>query len=315
MKHLSITGLFLILLASGTTGGMLLDEANEVYNSGDVEKSIGLYKKAALAGENPTLCYFNMANGYFQLDSLPQSIVYYKACLGYAPDFFRGHLNLGIAYFTLDDIGACIASIRRALSLEPGDIKALLILAASYRQAGAYPEAIATFEQIVSLAPEKEKPYIALAEMYRELGDDHEAIKWLLRYPQGTQNDAYVNILLADIYEQQQDLSRALFYLKLSYEQDDSNKWVFYRIVALHKKNGNDLVALEQGLLGLEKRPTFAELALLTGNISFQLGKYDQAERLYLQARNNGSAGAVVGLDNLRIVRKQQRALIESAGL
>jgi hypothetical protein len=54
--------------------------------------------------------------------------------------------------------------------------------------------------------------------------------------------------------------------------------------------------------------PSFAELALLGGNLAFELERLDEAQRLYTLARNNGSAGAVVGLENIRIVRMNQMA-------
>jgi tetratricopeptide (TPR) repeat protein len=303
LQRLSASTLLLLLATVTIQGGELLDRANETYNSGNTYEAIELYRKAALAGENPALCYFNMANAWFQLDSLPQSIVYYKACIGAAPAFFRGHLNLAVAYYTLEDLGACIASARRALDLEPSNQKGLMILAASYRKAGSYPEAIATFEQLVASYPENDEPYIALAELYRELEDMEQTIEWLQRYPIDGQNRAYAFVMLGDILEAREEYERALYYLRQAWGLDSSNKWLFYRIVMLHQKMGNNLIALEQVQRALETMPEFAELALLGGNIAFEAGKISEAERLYAQARDHGSAGAVIGLENIRILR------------
>jgi len=308
-KFIRSIGILVFVLSSALFAGQLLDEANKTYNEGDVEGAIPLYRKAALNGENPALCYFNMANAYVTIDSIPQSIVYYKACLSYAPDFFRGHLNLAIAYYQLQDIGACIAQVRRALDINPTHNKALMILAASYRQAGALPEAVATFEQMIALDPQKPEPYVALAELYRELDDKTESMKWLLKYPQGNEQDYYVAVMLAEIYEEKREFARASYYLNLAYEIDNSNKWILYRMVTLHQKSGNDLVALEEAKKGVELLPDFAELALLAGNLSFGLERYNEAEKYYLIARRNGSAGAVVGLDNIRIIRNQELAV------
>lgn len=293
--------LLLVYWLFGADG--LLDSANSLYNTDRTAEAIAMYRKAALEGENPALCYFNMANAYFRMDSVPQSIVYYKACINVAPRFFRGYLNLAIAYHALDEMGACIAAAYRALSLEPDDKKTLMVLAASYRKAGAYPEAVATFEQIVQRYPENEEAYVALAEMYRELKDPDEAAEWLLRYPQEGKNEGYVNTLLADIYQSRGEPERALFHLEKAFEQDPGNRWVFYRKVMLLSRMGNSLVALEEARRGIELMPKFAELALLGGNLAFEIGEYGQAERLYTIARDNGSPGAVVGLENVRVVR------------
>ncbi|MBD3420172.1 MAG: tetratricopeptide repeat protein [Chitinivibrionales bacterium] len=296
-------------IAFGTypvAAGALLDSANNAYQSGQTGQAIELYRQAALAGENPALCYFNMANAYFQSDSLPQSIVYYKSSLIYAPDFFRGYLNLAIAYYTLEDMGATIAQIRRALELKPGHEKATLILAASYRKAGARPQAIAAFERLLEINSENEEAYLQLAEMYRELADDQAASDWLLQYPEKGQNKQYVYALLADIYEKKGDLSRTLFYLKESFELDKSNKWTFFRMVNVLIEMGNDLVALEEAGRGLELFPDFAELALVAANVAFEHEKWNEAERFYLVAQDNGSANAVIGLENIRIIRLKQ---------
>jgi tetratricopeptide (TPR) repeat protein len=106
----------------------LVQQANNLYENGKLTEAIGLYKKASLSGENPAICYFNLGNAYFQLDSIPQSIVYYQATVSLAPDFFRGHLNLAISYYNLDDLGRSIASVKRALEIEPENEKALLLL-------------------------------------------------------------------------------------------------------------------------------------------------------------------------------------------
>src|SRR5690606_23488972 len=135
-------------------------------------------------------------------------IVYYKAAIGYAPDFFRSHLNLAIAYYSLENVGKCIASAIRALQLNPMNEKALMVLAASYRKIGASAEAIATFEKIVLISETKEESYIALAEMYLELDDMNKALKWLRQYPENGKNQIYVLQQLADIYEKQSDYSK-----------------------------------------------------------------------------------------------------------
>lgn len=307
-------GAFVLLIGTVSVSADVLEDANAAYKDGKLKEAIGLYKQAALQGKNPAVCYFNMGNAFFQMDSLPQSIVYYNACLGYAPDFFRGHLNLAITYYTLNDIGSCIAAVRRAIEIEPTEIKPHLLLAAAYRQAGALPEAVAAFEQLVQLDPEAGESYIALAEMYRDLDDYHESIRWLTKYPESGKNKSYVYLLLADLYEHQSDTSRALYYLRSSFDLDKTNKWVFFRMVRTMEAMGNDLVALQEAQRGLEIFPRFAELALTAGNIAFENALYNDAERLYLVARDNGSPGGVVGLENIRLMRQAQ-AEAEASGV
>jgi len=302
---LFVLGFIWLITSAGTTqAGLLLERANQLYKAGEISKAINAYRQAAIGGENPALCYFNMANAYFTMDSLPESILYYRLCTGYAPDFFRAHLNLAVTYYTLQDYGAAIASLRRALSIDPQHLKAQLILATSYRELQSYPEAIATFEQIAEQDEQNHEAILALAEMYRELGDEQEAISWLQRYPQTAPNGAYASIVLADIYENRGELEQAFYFLQKSYAEDSSNRWVFYRMVLLQKQMGNPLVALELAQQGLEVLREFTDLLLVAGNLAFDAGKLEQARHYYQRARQQGSASAVVGLENIRLIQK-----------
>jgi tetratricopeptide (TPR) repeat protein len=300
--------LFLIFAVVYCVNASLLDDANDLYSKGKIRDAAAVYKSAIRRGENPTLCYFNLANAFYQLDSLAQAIVYYKASIGSAPEFFRGYLNLSITYYALNDLGECISAAQRAVALEPKNQKALFVLAAAYRKAGGLPEAITAFEQIALLFPDMEEPYIALGEMYRELDDPKEAIRWLMQYPQTGKNLAYVRLALADIYESENDMDRAIYCLQKSFEKDPAKQWTYYRIAELNERSGNALVALETAKDGVDLFPKFSEIALLAGTIAFKLEKYEEAEKYFFIAQKNGNAGGVVGIDNIRMMRREKQA-------
>lgn len=66
-----------------------LRRANTLYNQGKYKEAIAAYKKAVARGENPTLCYFNLANTYYQTNQLSQAIVYYRASIPVQPGRVR----------------------------------------------------------------------------------------------------------------------------------------------------------------------------------------------------------------------------------
>jgi len=298
--RLILIGIFFFVLAHDRTHASLLDDANKLYGGGKIAAALPLYKKAAVSGENPTLCYFNLANAYYRLDSIAQAIVFYKASLVGAPEFFRGRLNLAIAYYALDELGECIACATQALDLEPGSQKALLTLAAAYRKAGAYPEAITAFERLALLAPESEEPPLALGQMYRDLDDPKESLRWFEAYPQNGKSAAAVLLCLADIYESENDRSRARYYCEKAFQKDTTKQWIYYRMVTIDEKTGNTLVAFEESKQGVDRFPRFAEIALLAGAIAFKLERFEDARYYYRIAGENGSAGALIGLENVR---------------
>ena len=288
----------MFLFASGWAS--FLDEANSCYSKGKIPEAVTLYKKAIRSGENPTLCYFNLANAYYRMDSVAQAVVYYKASLTDAPEFFKGRLNLAVACYALDEIAECITYATQALMLDPDNRKALLTIAAAYRKARAYPEAIVAFERLSRRFPEMEEPIAALGEMYRELDDPNEAVRWFEQYPQTGKNYPEALLFLAEISETNNDLVRARYYLRKSFEKDTTKQWTYYRLVILDEKAGNVLCALEEAEEGVERFPRFSEIALLAGTIAFKLEKFDKARRYFKIASDNGSAHGVIGLSNVR---------------
>jgi tetratricopeptide (TPR) repeat protein len=299
-------GLILCLFIAAAQAGPTLDSANALYTKGKLLESTKMYKKALVAGENPVLCYFNCANAYFQLDSLSRALTFYRHCINSAPDFIKARLNLAIIYYMLGDLGRCIAASLQTLRMDPENQKMRLVLAAAYQKSGAIPEAAAQYELIAGKYPEVTETYLALGEIYRNLNDYETAIKWLSEYPHTGQNYPYVLLLIADIYDQADDLPRSLFYLHKSFDLDKENKSTFYRIVQTQKRMGNDFVALETALEGMRTFPKYADLAIEAGNIAFNRGKLAEAEFCYSKAYALGSPSAVVGLENVKIVRAQK---------
>ena len=296
-----------LLSLPGVASAQWLKKANARYLKGEYEKAIPLYKKAVAKGENPTLCYFNMGNTYFQLSKLPMAIVYYRASVDQAPDFFPSHLNLAVSYYMLNDMGKCIATLRRALELKPNHLKASMMLAASYRRSGALPRAATLFQRIYEKYPEQHKVCLSLGEIYRELDDPAEAVKWLLRYPGRGKHRVHVLQMLAEIYEGMGDTNKAIYYLRQVYASDNKKRWSLYQLVLLLRRTGHGLVALAEAEKGLELHRDFVQLALFAGNQAFKEKLYLRAERHYTLARKLGSPGAVIGLENIRTIRENAR--------
>jgi tetratricopeptide (TPR) repeat protein len=135
------------------------------------------------------------------------------------------------------------------------------------------------------------------------LQDYDEAKKWLVRYPESGKNETYVFQFLSEIYEQQQNFNKALFYAERILNKDSNDRKAYYRICSLHEKMGNNLVALERAEEGIRQITNFGELALFAGNLAFRLEKFGDAERYYSVARDNGLSAGIIGLENIRTLR------------
>ncbi len=308
VRVLATAGVVAVGAAGVGRAGPSLEKANRLYESGDVVSAVRAYREALSRGENPALCSFNLGNAYFRLDSMAQSIVYYRTCTVHAPDFFRGHYNLGIAYARLGNFGECIASIRRALELEPEHRNARAALAAAYRNVGALPEAAVCYERLAARFPEGYEHMLALGEIYRRLDDPHEALQWFSRYPEDGPRWGYARQAMAGIARERGRLEQAAYFLKQALAHEPGNRWLLYRIVDVYREAGKPLLAMEEASRGIARFPEFAELALLAGNIAFEREEYERAAYFYGRARDLGSAGGVVGLENVRLIRREHAA-------
>jgi tetratricopeptide (TPR) repeat protein len=302
-----ITVLTILLFMASGVSASILDDANSLYAKGGARESIPLYKQALRSGENQAICYFNIANAYYQQDSIAQAIVYYMATIGEAPFFFKAHLNIAAAYYAVNETGECIAEATEALRIEPDNRKGMLILAAAYKKAGAYPEAICEFERLCEITEDKSEIIREIGILYRDIGDMHGAIKWLEQYPASGRNISGVLLDMAGIYESEEDNKQALYYMKKSFEKDTTQKWTYYRMLMLYLKTGADLLAFDKAKEGLVRFPYFAEMSLLTGNIAYRLENYADAYNYYQKAYKNGSAQALTGMQNVRNILKSRK--------
>lgn len=306
MKKNVLLAALVVLAAHALGSAGILDSANARYNQADMAGALKLYKQALQSNENRTLVYFNLGNVYYQLDSVPQAIVCYRSCLASAPDFFRGYMNLAIMYFAMEDEPGVIATLQRALRLEPTNSDALMLLATAYRNAGSLSDAAVYFERVTIENPRAADALLMLGEVYWELGDGERALNWLVNYPQDGDKIGRAQLLMADIAQAQDNGEQALFYLQRAASHLPQNRWIVYRMVQMLIAQQKPLVALQEVMQGMAQFPDFTELALLGGALALSEYRLDSAEMLYASALRQGSPEAVVGLENIRIVRLQK---------
>lgn len=277
-----------------------LSEAQSYYKKGDYHKALDLYKKNRFSAPNPALVYFNMANCWYQMDSLANAVVCYEMSLEEAPAFFKAWLNLGILKYNLNDFPGVIAALERARSIEPENIQLLLVLASAYRRLDDISNVIPLLEQAVTIEPGMEKGYFMLYEANYSLGNLDDAARWLKACPDSaSERTREKYTFLAELFEEMGQLNEALSWwrrVKNSYRQD---RWANYRYVSLLARQGTVLLALAEADKCLDEFSDFGELALLAGSIAVEQGMLQRASRYFMKAWNIGYSEGLVGLQNI----------------
>lgn len=278
----------------------MLFNANHEYRNGNYHKALSYYKESISTAPNPALVFFNIANCWYQLDSLPQAAVYYELSITEAPDFFRAYLNLGIIKYSLCDYPGTIAVLEHARQLEPTNTQLLLILSSAYQKLQCTSKAVPLLEEAVSIDPNLEKCYFLLYEANYELGDQDAAENWLYKCPDSIlQHTKEKYSLLSQITMDKGLPDKALSFLRKAIDADNNEHFLIYKYVSLLHKQEASLLAMEEIDNTLIKIPDFAELALLGGSIAMKLGYFDRAEKYFFYAYNNSLPDGLVGLQNL----------------
>jgi tetratricopeptide (TPR) repeat protein len=171
---------------------------------------------------------------------------------------------------------------------------------------GGFRRGFPLLEQVLETDSTQSDVYFLLYDINRELGDTHEARRWLERYPDGGARAADKYQLLGELAETNEESDRAALYYRQLIDIAPGRRWGHYRLVESLFHRGNPLSAVQQAQQSLQRFPAFAELALMAGNRAFEERMLRKAEHFYAAAYRSGSAGGVVGLQNLKRVYEEQ---------
>jgi tetratricopeptide (TPR) repeat protein len=298
---LILVHLFLLLATADT-----LSDAQVHYKNGDYHAALQLYEQCVFDAPNPALVYFNMANCWYQLDSLANAAVCYEMALAEAPGFFRAWLNLGILKYNYSDYPGVIAALERARLLEPGNTQLLLILASAYRQLESLSHTIPLLEHAVDVEPGLENAYFMLYEANYRLGNLNQAGQWLKMSPDSASGRNKEKLtLLAELAEEQGKLNTALARWRKLMVAFPEDRWASYKYVSLLARQETVLLALEEAEGALAKHNGFGELALLAGSIATDAGLLDRARKYFSKAWKCGFSDGLIGLQNLIALYEQ----------
>ena len=299
-----------------TVAANSLSDAQAHYEKGDYHSAINLYRQNVFSAPNPALVYFNMANCWYQLDSLANAAVYYEMSLAEAPEFFRAWLNLGILKYNLNDYPGVVAALERARPLQPDNTQLLLILASAYRRLENLSHAIPLLEYAVSIEPGLDKGYFMLYEANYRLGNLCAAAQWLRMCPDSaSERTREKHTLLAELAEEQGKFNEALSWWRKVIDAFPEERWASYKYVSLLAKQETVLLALEEADDALAKYPDFGEMALLAGSIATDAGLLDRASRHFMRAWELGISDGLVGLQNLIALYSEMQDNVSAAQL
>ncbi|MCS7165960.1 MAG: diguanylate cyclase [Candidatus Calescibacterium sp.] len=234
------------------------------------------YEKSKSAGEYNMLlgyCYFNngnfneaeviliesinhnpenyislylLGNLYFVKGDNKKAIEYLERSIKVKPTFIIARRVLAQLYIDLKEYSQGIRHYQEIVNFVPRSGYYLYQLYLAYYRAGKYKEALEILNKLIELQPQVFINYSRLTDIYIKLGDykkAEEVCQKLLEYPDNSiKSEGYYH--LANIYYNQNKLSKAKEYINKSYEikPDPSKELLKYKIDTSIKEQTKNLI-------------------------------------------------------------------------
>jgi stage II sporulation protein D len=250
--------LVLMFFLSFSLANLAAQDVPAVYNNGEFNNTIRLYKKLAESKKEP-----------------------------------KAYLNLAVILKDLGYHRQAIKVLRRSISKFGDDLKALSLLARLYYLSSRPDEAIAILNRIAAVKPRDPDTLLALALCYQDKGDDTEAQKYLEKIIALDKDNLLAHLSLADLYLRHDKLPEsAEEYKKVSLlDASIQSIYKYWGLVLLKTGNLKEAFKVFEKISFMQPDNRFAkakveEIRLLLGREFFQKERQkrikDKAEKMVL---------------------------------
>lgn len=121
---------------------------------GDVEQSLGLFRKAVELNPNYAYAHFNLGTACAAMQQTEEAIRHFEQALRIWPDYAEAENGWGLALLNSGDVGKAIQHFRASLKYAPRYVDAHFNLAIALARNQAHDEAIKHFEFVLANKPD-----------------------------------------------------------------------------------------------------------------------------------------------------------------
>ncbi len=157
----------------------LLQKAIEQAQSGGIIEAMRLFSQVLeIVPGNPVVLY-NQGLAQQRAGMIEESVISYKAAIGFQPQFSEAWINLSQALMQLDRDVEALEAAETALKFEPSQSSAWLAKGNALRRLHKLDKATEAFQSGLQLTPADRQLKLSLANATRDLGQLNEAIQLL----------------------------------------------------------------------------------------------------------------------------------------
>ena len=196
--------------------------------SGDAENALRLYVRTLELNPNHTDVLMRSAQIYRGQNDPQTALTMLTKLIAIEPTNVDAHYLSGILYVELGRSEEALDAFLATIRLNENRLDAHYQIVALYEQQGDIDNIIKWYETIIRLDSTKADPFLRLGALYLRRGDKDNVIRV---YEPGLElepNHPYAQYSLAIIFEERQDIQKAIKHLELANRYDDGNfDWHF----------------------------------------------------------------------------------------
>lgn len=147
----------------------------------DSEKALPFLQKAVEIEPTNSTAIRNLAQTYYDLGKMPESITTYEQAIGITADNKTKadlHFNLGILYNQAGDFDQAEAHFESALDLNPEDVEAIIGMAQTFESNEKWRKAEKFYQELINLQPDVAAHYRGMARVLLQQGKQDEAQRY-----------------------------------------------------------------------------------------------------------------------------------------
>lgn len=218
-------------------------------------RAIQYYLKASRDGYQLGVVYGNVADEYYHMGRLEESLRYYKKALAHNPDEERSLQNLAATYDELDQNQQAVLFFQQFVKQHPYNKVGWFCLGQAHLNLSQGLEAIDSFQFALTIDDRYFDAYVLTAESYQLLGRPAEAISTLRESLDYASDPANVLFSIATIYQSQQNYQTASIYLRQATQQDPyfSEAWLHLAQCYQVLGDNDEAETLYQRALGMNR--------------------------------------------------------------
>ena len=261
-------GLFLVILSQGEIRD-IYNNAMDLFNQGDYEAAERELKKALAQTPDSSYLHEALADLYYEMDNLEESLSEYLRTLELDPENSNAAFSAAYIYQQWEMYDSARYYYRLSIKIEPSDPGAHLNLGNVLWDMGDLKGAEAEYREAVRLEPTYTKAHYNLGLLYRHLGQDSLAEIHYLAAVESEPEDYDSRWNLALLYEDMGRYPEAAKQLQTLLEYYPGNLSLLYELASVKENMGEKEEAKDiyQEIIAVD--PTYGEayyrMAVLLG--------------------------------------------------